>query len=281
MTTKSLIATMLLLGTAMPTLANIRAPKEFHYPPSSALYHSEMNLTVQKEKLTFLCDEQACDVTATYYIKAPTEQELVFEFILPANVNVSARVGNAGISVQTISVSKPLDDREKDALLSLFSNKLGQLFKANFRGILHRGINDIQVKYIQPLSAIERDYGYFKEGQFVKYLQYELWPLKEWHLSEDFNLELVVKMKRMQPNWWKRTFGTVRSMSCSIVRFRKCDSNSSNSTAKDAFSFCKDYSFLPKNPIQQGEYLVLTTSLDQNLPERLICEMGDNDLLAR
>ncbi len=262
-----------LLVASGPAFANLRGPIEFFQPPSSALYKPQSDLTVLKESLFFLCSQNECEVSAVYEIAAKTAKELTLEFILPTNEQISVHVGAAPVAVQTVP-SQPVDIREKDVLPGRFRDKI--LYRASFKAAVHAGVNKINVTYQQPLSAEERDYGYFKDGRFVNYFQYELWPLKDWLLAASFQIDLTVKMKREKPNWWKRFFGKVRSLKCHAVILEEChfDDGQFQGTV-----LCQVNSYFRDKPRQQGDYLVFSTRWGRDFPERLICEMGDKDLL--
>lgn len=247
-----------------PARANLRAPGSVPHAPSSALYAPAGGLTVTGEELTFDCSER-CAVTAAYAVSAAKEGRLAFEFILPVKEQVAVRAGPAGAAVK-VGPAEPLGEREAKGLAAAsarsFRGDCAPLYRARFEATLAAGANRIVVTYSQPLGAYERDYGYFKKGRWVRTFQYEVWPLKEWMLARGFTARLIVTMPRPAPGWWKRTFGTVRSIAC---RALKDDTSTPLVGARLT---------------QKGGTLEYRADLPAAaLPDRLVCNLGDEDLI--
>jgi hypothetical protein len=244
--------------------ANLRAPGSVPHAPSSALYAPAGGLTVTGEELSFDCGDTRCAVTAAYAVSAAKADRLAFEFILPVKEQVAVRVGPAGAAVK-VGPAEPLNERETKALAAAarsFRNDRASLFRARFEATLAAGANRIVITYNQPLGAHERDYGYFKKGRWVQTFQYEVWPLKEWTLAPGFTAKLTVAMPRPAPSWWKRTFGTVRSIACHGATGEKSAP-------------------LPGARLtQRGKTLEYRVDLGAAaLPDRLGCSLGDEDLI--
>lgn len=252
----------LILSTllAAPARANLRAPVEVHKSPSSTLYRTPGPLVVKGEDLSFVCSRQACAVTAVYHVQASKAARLPLEFICPGKNTLTVRVGTSKLAPARItSVLLPATERKKvEAAMGGMARRRPGLHKARFVADLRQGKNRIIIRYQQQLSALERDYGYFKKGRYVHRLQYELWPLKGWKLDPKFLLNLKVKLQRKAPSWWKRTFGTVTSLAC--VKQGKGRA-------------------ITVKPRQQGAYLVLAARMGAGFPDRLTCRIGDEDLL--
>jgi hypothetical protein len=248
-----LIAALLLPASAR---ANLRAPVEVHRSPSSSLYRAGAALVVKGEDLRFNCGRQTCAVQAVYHVRAHAAVKVPLEFICPGKNTLTVKVGAAPATVT--SVALPAAERKKIEAGMGFSRTRPDLHKARFVAQLRAGANRIQISYAQKLSALERDYGYFKKGRFVHRLQYELWPLKGWKLAPDFRLDLQVKLLRKAPSWWTRTFGTVKAMTCGKQGKGKA---------------------ITVKPKQQGAYLVLAARMGKEFPDRLTCRFGDKDLL--
>lgn len=252
-----LIATLLLPASVE---ANLRAPVEVHRSPSSSLYRPGQALVVKREDLRFNCGRQTCAVEAVYHVQAPAAGKIPLEFICPGKNTLTVRAGTGKLApARVTSVALPAAERKKiEAGMGGFIRNRPNLHKARFVAALKAGANRIQISYTQKLSALERDYGYFKKGRYIHRLQYELWPLKGWKLAPDFRLDLQVKLLRKAPSWWTRTFGTVKSMSCG-----------KQGKGKE----------IKLRPRQQGAYLVLAARLGKAFPDRLTCRFGDKDLL--
>ena len=247
-----------------PARANLRAPGYVPHSPSSALYAPAGGLTVTGEELTFECDGR-CAVTAAYAVTAARAGRLAFEFILPVKEQVAVRVGPAGEAVK-VGPAEPLGAREAKAMRAALARAHRDdrvaLYRARFEATLAAGANRVVVTYVQPLGAYERDYGYFKKGRWVHTFQYEVWPLKEWTLAPGFTARLTVTMPRPAPGWWKRTFGTVRSIAC---RALKEDSSTPLVGAR-----------LTQ---RQGTLEYRVDLAAATLPDRLVCNLGDEDLI--
>jgi hypothetical protein len=257
---------LFLLLALFPTLAsaNLRAPGSVPHSPSSALYVPAGGLTVTGEELTFDCDDR-CAVTAAYAVTAAKEGRLAFEFILPVKEQVAVRVGPLGAPVQ-VGPAEPLGERETKGMAAAsarsYRNDRTPLYRARFEATLVKGPNRIVVTYSQPLGAFERDYGYFKKGRWVQVFQYEVWPLKEWTVAPGFAAKLTVTMPRPAPGWWKRTFGKVRSIAC-------------HGSTGD-----KGGPFAGARLTQKGRTLEYRVDLGAAaLPDRLGCNLGDEDLI--
>jgi hypothetical protein len=246
---------LLLLGSiglvSAPARSNLRAPQILWQPPSGALQGHAAGLTVLGEALRFDCREDRCDVEAVYRIQAERPAEVSLEFILPVSASVQVRVGADEVAAQT-EPAEPWPPEATPRPPGLYAEKLA-LYRARFQGRFGAGANRVEVRYVQPLGRHEKDYGYFKKGRWLQFFAYELWPLKEWALSEDFALELSVSMPREASSgeWRLRK---ARSIECSL---------SGASVAR------------------QGERLVYTARLGRTFPDRLMCYLGDEDLLPR
>jgi hypothetical protein len=115
----------------------------------------------------------------------------------------------------------------------------------------------VEATEVTELTPEEAEYGYFVDSRFVHSVQYEVWPIKQWRRSEDFTLDLTVKMKRDEPGWWASTFGTLRGLRCALGRRGQVLTS-----------------------VQEDGQLVVRREL-RELPDRLFCYMGDEDLLPK
>lgn len=238
--------------------ANLRAPRSVERSPSSALYAAGAHLVVQREDLSFRCTRSACRAQAVYHVRAAAPARQTLEFISPDANRLLVEV-NTLRPLQISSVPLDRDERARVAAgMGLRGGDRAGLHKARFEAVLRRGLNTIRVRYQQRLSSQERDYGYFSDGRFVHLLQYELWPLKGWHLGQGFTLSLTVKLRRSAPSWWARNFGRYTEITCGKRGRGKA---------------------LTLRRQQRGGYLVLSARLGADFPDRLICNIGDDDLV--
>lgn len=238
--------------------ANMRAPRSVERSPSSTLYAAGAHLVVQREDLSFRCTRRACRVEAIYRVRAAAPARQTLEFISPDANKLLVEV-NTLRPLQVSSVPLDRDERARVAAgMGLRGRERTQLHKARFNAVLRQGLNTIRVRYRQRLSSQERDYGYFSDGRFVHLLQYELWPLKGWQLDKGFSLNLTVKLRRGAPSWWARNFGRYTDITCSKRGRGRA---------------------VTLQRRQRGGYLVLSARLGANFPDRLICNIGDDDLV--
>lgn len=247
-------------GLAPGASANLRAPLVIPEFPSSALSAPAVPLTVEGEQLTFLCGADACTVTARYAVSASARADVRLEFILPAELQVTATINSDPESVR-VAPASPLRPEEARTL-PLHEPRTPRLFRAVFQGSLRQGSNTVTVRYSQPLGAEEVDYGYFrKRGRMVSQFRYELWPLREWTRSPGFRVKVAVAIDRPAPGWWKSRFGHPRSVACLW----------SDTTAS-----------MPAGRLEQrGSQLWYEAELGPSIPDRITCFVGDEDLMPR
>ncbi|WP_303851861.1 hypothetical protein [Seleniivibrio woodruffii] len=69
-----------------------------------------------------------------------------------------------------------------------------KLYKIDFEAQIESGVNTVRVDYIQPYSYEEKWGGKGKYADHFKYVTYELWPLKEWKLADDFHMDISIKV---------------------------------------------------------------------------------------
>ncbi|PVZ86639.1 hypothetical protein C9426_14550 [Serratia sp. S1B] len=233
-----------------PTLspANMRGPRLIWQAPSFSLSSPQGNkLTVKKEKLNVDCDYDNCQVQAVYEVTSTVQADVAFVFVMPANTAVSARVNGtrqpAAVTLDKINAWKVSDNDTREY----------PLYEAAFTGKVSIGANSINIKYNQPLTLLERDYGYFTDGRIVEQFSYQLGPLKEWPLADDFSLDVTLSSLRKRPE---------RDGGWSILKSRTID--------------CMQ----PEQQIEKdSDSLNLTVKFGKNFPDTLICKIGDNDLL--
>lgn len=250
---------LLSLGASAPAWANLRAPKEYPGQISSALYPSPA-LEVQKEELSLGCDGNFCDVQAVYHLQAERAASVDLEFILPLRAEVEARLGDTRLEVAAteeteLTPQEAQSVKQRDSLGYHEEGEVSSLYRARFQAALPAGASTLTLRYRQRVAAREADYGYFVDSRFVRSVQYEVWPIKQWRRSPDFTLELEIRLKNEDPGWWASTFGTLKGLVC---------------VAGDQGHVLRGQ--------QQGDALVLRQAL-RSLPDQLVCHMGDEDLL--
>lgn len=232
--------------------ANIRGPQNVFRPPSFSLSplksQPQSGLVVQSETLDVECDYNACKVHAVYHITAKERADLAFAFILPSRTPVQARVANSFVTSTLTPVENntlpPVPDAQK---------YYEPLYQANFEGTLYPGNNTIDVSYLQPLTILEMEYGYFTDSRFLEKFRYQMGPLKEWTLAKDFTMAVKVSTLRKRPerdDW-------------SLVKTRSIDCGGG------------DKQHIEK----EGDRLVLTIHYDQHFPTTFSCWIGDSDFL--
>lgn len=237
--------------------ANMRAPNNALEPPSAALNKPSAQsalpaLTVLNENLNFDCDYQHCRVEAIYRIQAASAATLTFDFILPTQSKVNAMVGGATVSTQLQQDGNWRYDRSEPRLGQYFPDTSFPLYRARFNGHLTAGVNEISVRYLQPLGQSERTYGYFTQSRFVEILTYELAPLKTWRLADNFTMNITLTTPRKRPDRDGWSLFNRRSVDCALPG---------------------------QKVVKQADKWVYQARLGRNFPNRLLCLIGDDDLL--
>lgn len=245
--------------------ANIRAPLvEARSPSSAALaLDGAAGVEVLGETLTFRCVETACDVEARYRLKATAAVAVTLAFVLPSDTAVAVKVGTTAAQA-SVTAAAPVILRESE-LDSFERHALEfqkiQLLQATFSASLVRGENTIVVTYRQPLGREEHGHSYFRQGRWTQVLRYELWPLSEWRHAPGFRVDGQVVIKERAPSWWKRTFSKPRTVGCEM---RGRVEHLAHARLE-----------------QRGDDLAFVFQLQDPLPPRLWCSMGDADLIPR
>lgn len=247
-----------LVGT-LPAVGNLRAPRRIPEAPSAALAAPGEGLTVEKERLDFLCGADACTVTAEYAVFAPRETRVLLEMILPVAGDVTATTNGAASSVRVVPAT-PLDEDEARNLPEPGPG-VPPLYRAAFDSALREGRNTVAVRYSQPLGGEEVDYGRSRTGRMVRRFRYEAWPLREWSRSPGFRIELAIGVERPAPGLWARLFGHPLSVACLTS-----DPASPSVAGRLA---------------QKGNRLWLEAELGPSFPDRLTCYIGDENLMPR
>lgn len=254
------LAIMMMLTTY--SMANLRAPMRDWQPPSSVLKAPQVDsankendslpsLEVLQETLKINCDHYQCQVNAAYHVNAKETEALKFEFILPIDTKVTTTI-NTVEAITNVTMDDVYHFQEDEvSSMSRFENSF-QVFKADFSGTLQKGDNIIEVNYIQPLSILEVDYGYFISSRFVENFIYILAPLKEWKLADNFALNVEVSTVKKRPDRDPWSLFKSRAINCSLTNGKTTKENGK---------------------------VIYRNKLTKEFPNNLICTMGDRDLL--
>lgn len=253
------LAAALALLVALPAAANLRAPRRIPESPSTALAAPDRELVVERERLTFLCGAEACDVTAEYDVTAGAPGRVRLEMVLPVPGDVTARTNGAAGAVSVVP-ARPFRAEELRGLPEPGPEE-PPLHRAAFDGGLREGANTITVRYRQPLGGEEVGHSSRRAGRFVQRFRYELWPLREWTRGSGFRIRLAIGVERPAPGLWQRWFGHPRSVSCLT----------SDPAAPSVEGRLE----------QRGTHLWLEAELGPSFPDRITCYVGDDDLMPR
>lgn len=251
-----------ILAFASGAWANMRAPMRHIELPSQQLTPPQgqkpmPQLVVQSETLDVDCDYNRCWVEVVYHITSSADATLDFAFIMPANTPVETKVSGK-YSAAKVSLERAAPEMSDSPYggrcwsLTECASIL-PLYRATFTGNIFKGKNTIEVAYFQPITHLERAYGYFTSSRSIEVFAYEMAPLKEWRLADDFTLKVTLSALRERPE---------RDGGSSLFRSRSVN--------------CA----LPGQKVEKdGNYLNLEATLDQNFPDTLVCNIGDSDLI--
>lgn len=260
--------TCILVVSSQTAFANMRAPQHYIYPPSSVLYHSSKNLVVNTESLHINCANKNCAVKVKYEVEAKKTAPYKFSFILPAKVVIKVYKKDTWTRAKT-SAMKPRNKKEEAFRHASFNRSRTRLHQASFNMKLKQGKNNIQIQYSQPMSGFEGAYGYFRKSRYFHQFRYEIWPLKQWRRSRDFKLNVSVKIRKVR-SLWKSVRGRGFRAVCYALEYTPCHNRMCTRPGKTRARFNQT----------QG-YLVSQFSFRGKLPDVLICQSGDRDLVKR
>jgi hypothetical protein len=250
-------------------MGNLRAPYMVRYDDSSSIKAVSKELVVKSEDLKFELgsaytgniseitkERKTARVTALYIVSALSEKEYAFEFIMPANEEVSVTING-----KKATAEKPVLLKKEISGTSMMQNR-SELWKAAFAGKITAGDNAIEVSYDQPVSVSEVHHGYFTKSKWSSAVGYELWPLAEWRRAEDFKMTISAVMRDDRSLLNNMLGGKY------AIKLRGQD-------ARD-----KDYYDIHAVEIKrEDERIKITAEFSKNFPGRLIVLYGDNDAL--
>jgi len=269
---EKLITLFLLFSTSLH--ANMRAPIRILQSPFYAM-NGVAELVVNKETLVFECVEvieqflrYKCNITAEYEVSSQNLGNYKFEFLAPSQQEIKILVND---TLQNYILNK-LDLKYECKFCSV---GFKELYSIKFSSQLKKSTNTIVIKYIQSLSLEEYDYGYFKSSKWKHFFYYELWPLKEWTLSDTFFLSVQLIIPK-NPSLWERIWKTTK-INCEGYELE---------IFQDIKT--KDFSYLTKlkvnkfinlfnfNIIHLEKSLIYQLDFDKNFPDRLRCNFYED-----
>lgn len=266
--------------------ANLRGPLTRFYPPIRHPPVAAVGLTVLSEQLLLHCEKpgslrETCLITARYNVEAREQSSLTFDFIMSgSDIQIAAFINGREASAQRVKPERRAEDgpivpdydklrRERTDSGFDRSDNPFRTFASRFRGTLRAGKNEIAVRYNRPFSYYETDYAgcypFFspESGRFVHFIDYELWPLREWTRAPDFHLDIRFSIPHKKPSWWAGLFSERKVLVC-----RGSDRENQGRTVA-----------LQGSTLQQNaDRLEYRVSVGSDFPDRLSCATGDEDI---
>lgn len=247
--------------------ANLRAPRVVQRTASSLLATPQLpEVVVLREDLSFDCDSEACRVAARYDVRAAEAVDAALAFVLPVDADVSVMVGDKPVPATVApDGAAPFRGRERSRLFNGWRAEPG--YVATFRATLPAGDFSILVRYRHQWGLSEHGYGYFSDGDIVKELFYEVWPLREWTLAPGFFINVQLSAPYRKPGWWRRWFGTVNGFACEVGTFER-------GTQPPAA-----HSYLAAHKDEGEGRFVINARVLPPIPDRIFCAYGNEDLI--
>ncbi len=269
---EKLIILFLLFSTSL--YANLRAPIRILESPFYSI-NGVAELVVNKETLVFECMEvieqflrYKCNITAEYEVSSQNSDNYKFEFLAPSQQEIKILVND---NLQNYILNK-LDLKYECKFCSV---GFKELYSIKFSSQLKKSTNTIVIKYIQLLSLEEYDYGYFKSSKWKHFFYYELWPLKEWTLSDTFFLSVKLIIPN-NPSLWERIFKSMK-VNCEgyeLEIFQDIKTKDFSYVTK--LKVNKFLNLINFKIIQLETNLIYELDFDKNFPDRLGCSIYNN-----
>lgn len=150
----------------------------------------------------------------------------------------------------------------------LFDTKqIWELYQFAFDAAIIPGENTVQVRYHQPYSFAEPWVRYFSSPPSLRYVSYELWPLKEWNLAPEFKIDLTVRFHNPRYGFLYRKRDSVL---VSVAQFKE---------RRFGALFRQSANLSPNTSEQLDNHLVYKTSLHVPVSDRLIIITSEQDTL--
>ena len=287
------------LTSLTTALANMRAPYTQERFPSYPLSSVSDQFIVKKETLNFACPQVfqnssksqkltslTCKVLATYEIQSNLSGKYELQFVSTSQQETTVTV-NTEIPLK-VTPQKFLV-KETDLEIYRLSNHCtfckepNELFTVTFSTVFQKGTNHISIEYFQPVSSQESDYGYFKDGKWTHSFMYELWPLKEWKLADNFTMQLTFSTITggVLERFWNKTVDA----SCSGIDLqyteyppsiakkgeRKLENYLKHNLSESGIDILKENS----QSYHKEDKLIYEITLSKNFPDRLKCSYGN------
>jgi hypothetical protein len=256
--------------------------------PSSALFNKgNPELIVKKEYINFECDSpyigipgrgesktKYCNVMLNYYVVSKDSMNIALEFISPSRDNLEIFINEE--NVNAIHQEK-LSITNKEGELMGFNNwhnrPVPPLYRISFEGNVENGKeNIITIKYKQLMGAFETGYGYCSEGRWISKFSYELWPLKEWSLDDNFELTVAISVIHEDKGLFSRSFSNKNiSCLCSSIKQQYLYDLFKYRPRYPAYD--PDFSDVKPDLYKKDGRLYYRTRFNKKFPDRLECTL--------
>ena len=256
--------------------ANMRQSYQRSSFNSGIINASSSGFEVKKEILNFFCESpysgdlavvrkerRYCNIEAKYFVETSQELSLDLEFILPhfGSIVYKTAPESAAALATGIADARPVNPDTYNSLLQrpfeIWSNNQEYfLYAADFSVTLRKGNNLIMVSYSVPLDVSETSHGYFTGSKWSSGVGYELWPLKQWTLAQDFMLEINAGYKK--------------SGGFSSMVFKKDIKLLGAMKSKGEIQ-----KFAAKDCRMKDKYFICSFNLSRNFPDRIFMEITE------
>lgn len=143
-----------------------------------------------------------------------------------------------------------------------------ELYQFDFDAAILPGENTVQVRYHQPYSFAEPYVAYFSSPSPMRYVSYELWPLKEWSLDPGFKIDITVRLHNP-----RHGFLNMKRDGLHVAAGRFKDTHHSG-LLRNSPELSLDRLETPSD-----NQFVYRTSLQGNISDRLFIITGEEDTL--
>jgi hypothetical protein len=187
-------------------LANIRAPRRRPVPEAQHLKSVGTVLAVKSENLKVECDQESCKFAVSYQLVNSAIESVTIDttFVAPVNGTIQLTCPSGASAYSPLRSLALVDDAEKRAREGDDSPALSE---ATVRCEIPSGDSNIQINYEQLAGLYEEGVSYFSSSWFRRFFYYELAPLKEWRLSEDFKLNFQFTVPDEPIGFFSSLFG--------------------------------------------------------------------------
>ena len=186
---KVFILIVFLLFVADCAFANIRASRHRPIPEGQHPKPNGTSITVESEDLLVHCDFDICRFAVTYRLRNPAVESIRIDttFVAPVRGVIKLICPQA---VTTLSELRPIEVIAATPHRVNSDEEHPELSEATVVCDLPNGDTSIEIRYEQLTGYREEGVGYFSSSWFRRFFLYELAPLKEWQLGDQFKLNL-------------------------------------------------------------------------------------------